>query len=412
MSLKSSKNSITLLSLFFFIFWNSFNGIAQLDYKSFHKIRKSFTKHLLAGEYEKIDFTKQIQSHYYILSEFEQELFCLLNKNYFGFLEFYFQPLKHFQTAKQKNEQYELANNRDDAFHKNLVLLVLENKEDILETLANSRHENHAKDFIRFYLDRLEIQNKEERTFELQVSLIKRALEFTEKYPLSPYTPEMRKATMFYEPGAFAFDFNTGISSGFYTNNLSNHLSGFWGFDLDFRFFLHSTFFGFKGHVTFNKSKEAFLFNDNYVIADRRGIAMTFVDLYMGRKFYLNNRFSVLPYFSYSVTEFSIFGGGEPMDETNWNWVYTWNPAYCLDIQYDIVGPQQFQRTIFAKHSRKLHYPNAHLRLSVSVHDPNLALFNPDLKGRKVDILFGIGAHLRHVKRIDAKKYRDASLFN
>lgn len=414
MHLWMKNNALCLF--FLFPLFNTFSQSTEFserrltvktDRERLNERRLEYAKGLSDGYYDQIKIAEQVNDFYFVFSAYEQRLLSLL-KNEFQLLILFVlwtnednTPYEELHIAHNpygftRYPRTELVNQIENLFFQNI--------DDIKSAVEVANLSPAHKDYIVFYINQLEYY-KDYSNNEKQFSLVQSANTYKNKYPENPLAEIVtRRHGKYREPRAFALDANVGLSYGFFHGRLGQKFSKIWGFDMDFKFYLHNTFLGGKGHVTFNKTKKEFLANDYHFIDNRRGIAMTYLDVYLGRKVLIDNRLSLLPQIGYSLTEFSIFhGGGDPMHEESWQWTYTNGIYLGLDLQY-YFNDANLQRTVFSNFKRKLSYGGGYFRLSSVMRNPNLAQLDNVLKGNSFTFSFGVGAHLRGSKRRDITK--------
>lgn len=385
---------------------------AQSDFKDTRKeverLRLAFKDHIEIKVYDKIPLNLKINNFHYVLSKTEEELVALLRQEFNVFIAIILRTQespRFYDDHHVRDNPYGFIRFPKTKLFAPLLLSTYENMEQIRAALEMSNISNASKDYITFYLNNLEFR-KDQGNNEKQLALVQEAIAYKKKYPLVSLSKKLKNRELYEEPGAFAMDFSTGISFGFYEDELGQRLDKIWGFDLEMRFYLHNFFLGLKGHVTFNKSKDAFVVNNYQVIEGRKGIAMTYVDAFLGRGFHFNERVSLFPFVGYSTTEFSIQQGANPEVQDSWEWTYTQGMIYGFDLQ---VGMHKriIQKTIYAKHKRTLTYSNIFWRFSAVLRNPNLIQIDPILNGYATTFSLGVGLNIRGTKRHDITVIKD-----
>lgn len=387
------------------IFILSFNVCAQSDIptqrKNAEELRKEYAKHIEQGNYSQIQLDFRINDFYFVLSKYEQNLMALLQHEFSLFIKLTLRNERdeiNYDDLRVSENPYAFTNYSKTKLRDDLKRHFFKRMDEIKAALNTSSISSASKDYIHFYINKHDFY-RDYGNNEKQLALVRQALDYVNKYPIVPLAKIVnKKHSKYSEPRAFAVDFNGGLSFGFYESELGSRLNKIWGFDMEMRFYLHNTFIGGRGHVTFNKTKKEFVGNNYLFEENRRGIAMTYIDLYVGRNFYLNKRISILPHVGYSITEFSVFQGGDPAIEENWEWTYTQGMMYGIDLQYDF-DDKIIQKTLFARHKRKLSFGGTYLRLSSVMRNPNLIEIDPVFKGNSFTFSLGLGAHLRGSKR-------------
>jgi hypothetical protein len=399
-------SKITLIVFFEMIFCGL---IAQDNFKETRsevpRLRKGYIENLEKEEYSKIPLNKKIDNFHYTLNKFESQLLALLQHEFELFITFVLNNERDNRNLQDVHVRYNpyafTTYPRELTFQ--LRVHLGRQSESIKAAVKEANISPASRDFILFYLNSRSYYSDAGNN-QKQLELLNEVYDYEKYYPQSPFLKIMkRKHSHFEEPGAFAVDFCGGISFGFYGGELGKRLSKIWGFDLEMRYYLHNTFLGLKGNVNFNKSRESFFVNNYEVIEDRRGIATTFIDAYLGRAFHINEHFSVLPFIGYSTTEFSIQQVAGSMEEENWGWSYTHGMVYGLDILFTRYS-RTIQQTVFAKHKRKIPYSAVYWRFSTVVRDPSLVQIEPHLSGYSTTFTFGLGLHIRGTKKREVTK--------
>jgi hypothetical protein len=412
--LKSVKiivmNSYLTILLFTFSFLQT--GYSQMSFRA--DLRKKIIEKRLeiSTEFENqnfdaIPFNYTIQS-YYVLSSVEQEILALIQKDFVAFAEDYLAHSKYTTISRSSRYQYSVNSDveleryqysssagQDDWISWHLRKYLIENKEYYLELVRRSELPLFKQDFIEFFIEQLEYSfrwRNSSANIEKQLQMVYKSKYYVKSYPSSPYKKYVESYhKYFYEPGWFGMDLNFGVGSGTFTGEMGKFLSRMWGLELDLKSYLHSTFIGAKINATFNKSKTSNYINEAYIDENRRGLWLGFLDLYLGRRFDLFDAVYVLPHIGYSLSEFSIYWGGE-----SWDTYYTWAPAYGLEIN---LAPVRKKDTHFSRFKRSLYQDMVYLRLNLMLNETGLEHIDPILDGRSIHVNLGVGIHFRATKR-------------
>lgn len=372
------------------------------------------TRNNISNEYEKKNFSFVHQgltlNGKYVLSSIEQELLCLLQNDYHRFLDLY---VKHDKiTSVFRGFRYQRSEH-DDSMHefskgeynRDLISFylrnsVIESSDYLINDVRNARLSNHQKEFIIFFIEQLNYVVSNTNDNENQLSRIEKAQDYVITHPTSIYSKYVRQYhSNFYEPSWFAMDFNIGTGTGLLTRNFGDVMTRNWGFDLDMRVYLHSSFVGMRGNVTFNGIREDVVANGVYLSESQGGLPLTFIDFYAGRKFDVGDRFSVLPHMGWSVSELGISASEDANDPVNAISVhYSWGLSYGVDIHYSFSVLQK-QQTQFARFNRTMSDSMPYFRLSIVSNDSGIGGVIPNFSGRSIGFNLGVGVHLRAIKK-------------
>ena len=387
---------------------------AQSYYNS--QLRKKIVEKRLklSTEYENqnfnvIPYNYTIQS-FYVLSSIEQELLALIQEKFENFKGDYlansqFTYIRHnyrwqYRTTDENRDlkkfRYSSSAGNNDRISFHLRSYLVNNKDFYIDLVRQTDLPLFEQDFIVFFIEQLEYTfrwgSSTNSSNEEQLRIAEKGKSYVENHPKSPYNKFVRSYHgNFHEPGWFAMDLNLGVGSGGFTGEMGEILSRMWGFELDLKYYLHSTFIGTKANVTFNKSKASAYIKDHYLVENRKGLWLGFFDLYIGRRFDMFEVLSILPHYGYSLSEFSIYWGDD-----NWSTYYEWAPAYGLDIN---LAPVFKQRTHFSRFKRNLYQTMAYFRLNIMINETGLEEIDPVLDGRSVQVNLGVGVHFRATKR-------------
>ena len=120
-------------------------------------------------------------------------------------------------------------------------------------------------------------------------------------------------------------------------------------------------------------------------------------DFYLGRKFDLKNRFSIIPHMGSGIS-FYHYESSENLEEPEIEARKTFNFNYGLDLQKNFRD-QLRQQTYTSKHRRTLSGHVGYFRLSlVNYHSGTSGSLGANHTGG-LSVNFGVGVHFRHHKR-------------
>lgn len=375
------------------------------------KKRIEVSKAYKANDFDIIPYSQTIESRY-VLSKIEQELLTIIKGDFDDFLKIYPKNNSivriHQGYRSQLREHghpkylYTHSAGSEDKISWNLKNHIVENKSIIIHEVERSSLPVFKKDFIIFFIEQLTYTFKwyfDDPNNEQQLIMTEKGEKYLEKHPDSPYRKYIKNYHgTFYEPSWFAMDLNFGFGSGGISGSMGDFLSRTWGLELDLKAYLHSSFIGVKGNITFNKTTKETYLNDIFLDKNRKGLPMSFLDFYVGRRIDLFDNISVLPHIGYSMTEFGIYWGGDAYEPGNWDVFYTWAPAYGLEINLSPMVRYK-KKTHFSKFNRKLTQSMFYLRLNLMVNETGLKEVNPSLDGRSIQVNLGLGIHFRANKK-------------
>jgi hypothetical protein len=404
------KNLLTTCILVFGLLSISFGQFQQETIEIIKGRRVIILEHFQADNFKHTKVNATIGDYYVLLME-EQKLLYLIQENFKGFLKVVTDDEDLVLSTQDYEEYHELKRstayaplyNRGEEIREILERKLLESKLVILNALETADLRDFQRDFIKFYIARLDFKTNHEFENEKQLEMHKMALRYVDAYPKSGYSRIVKEAHgRFSEPSWFAMDFNIAFGMGLNTGAFGENATRPFGFDLDVKMYFHSTFIGVRGDVTFNKVKTNLQIDEIYISENQKGFFLTYYDFYIGRKFDFLGLFSLLPMLGYSIIEQYdyVSTGPETFDIKN-NYFSSWH--YGFDFNYNF-RKQERQNTYFAKHKRNLSHHVGYFRLSVVYHDPQVGRYVDGLSGNTWGFYLGVGAHLRAFKNTTVPK--------
>jgi hypothetical protein len=373
--------------------------------------RKTIIEQVKSDNYAPI-FVEQVVGRYFVLFYEEQMMMSLLKRDFQMFIKVVDESKKMILNPGKKEgnwlpESYidlliDSGHQKSYNFKDELTSLLrgklMVQDQAIRHDLQNSDLKPEDKDFILFYMDHWNFSWYTPYDQHKKVELHFMAQRYNDNYPQSSTNRIVQTFHGLYtEPNWFGYELNMGITLNQKTSGIKTNLVGKAGFNMDFRFYVHSTFFGYR------MSLEQYRFNNQLATHNQ-----TFLhagdtifsgghEFFMGRQFFINDFLRVSPFVGITRRKVSY---KEHSDE---EFSKLTNKGDALSTGFDLQI--QFRRkpniqTLMAKHPRKLSQQAYFLRLGVQYNHNPFRFITSELNGNNIQIVLGFGIMMRGTKEV------------
>lgn len=389
----------------------------QRTFTNVQDARKAVLESFENRDFHFIDISECI-NNVYVLSPMEQEILSLIQGKYSHF----FKIIKYHNTITYSingvryltEDEDELENMKfkyAGRYEKKILKLLqdeLVNSGSRIKSDLRSRSFTEAQlEFVSFYIDNIDFIRNQFSNNELQLDLHFRSQNLVEKYNISEFNVIARQLHgQFFEPSWFGIDLSTTSGFGYNTGNFGDFFRRRASFTVEVKVYWYANFIGLRWGFYGNRLLDTDYNFDSEFLNNITHLGVSHTDLYLGRKFDITKRFSLVPSFGISVigggfyykTDLPEVVDGPSLVPSAGDDIFISRPFVGLDVNYHFKN-RNLQRTLTKRFNKRLGYSSGYFILGVAYTHGPIHEYESVLTGNTFSFQFGVGMHFRFMKR-------------
>lgn len=364
-----------------------------------------------------IDVSERI-NNVYVLSPMEQEILSLIQGKYTHF----FKIIKYHNAITYSingvryltEDEDELENMKfkyAGRYEKKILKLLqdeLVNSGSRIKSDLRSRSFTEAQlEFVSFYIDNIDFIRNQFSNNELQLGLHFRSQNLVEKYNIPEFNVIARQLHgRFFEPSWLAADISTTTGFGHNTGKFGDFFQRRVSFTLEIKLYWYASFIAARWGSYGNRLLDTEYNFDSEFLNNITHLGVSHYDFYLGRKFDITKRFSLVPSFGVSIigggfyykTDLPQVVDGPSLVPSAGDDIFISRPFVGLDVNYHFKN-RNLQRSITNRINRRMGYSSGYLIIGVSYTHGPIHEYESVLTGNTFSFQFGVGMHFRATKR-------------